>query len=91
MRRTQPGNKNGPYSLRSKGRSLCVGNEREEGFRPKPGGDRLRSYKAVVLRLVARGLAFMFVALFAQQRLAGEADLVALDGEHFDQHLVAQL
>src|SRR6516162_5472587 len=37
---------------------------------------------------------FLLLRLFAgflDQRLAREADLVALDGEHLDQYLVAQL
>ncbi len=37
------------------------------------------------------GLAGLFFARLTQDGLAGEADLVALDSQHLDQHLVAQL
>src|ERR1700736_2252538 len=39
----------------------------------------------------SRFFLLLLLARFANQRLAREPDLVALDREHLDQHLVAQL
>jgi len=40
---------------------------------------------------MAAGFAALLFALFAQQGLAGEADLVALDGEDLHENLVSEL
>src|SRR2546428_9512406 len=52
-----------------------------------------RSVPAVAggLRLSAAGFAALFIPLLAEQRLAGEANLIALDRKHLHQHLIAQL
>src|SRR5882757_5915371 len=55
------------------------------------GEVRKRSARATVAAaLLPCRFLLLFVALLTQDRFARQADLIALDGEYFDEHLVAQ-